>query len=257
MKLRFSHRNCFEVSMKWEWWRWPDPLHSFHNFLWGSREREGWRRRGRKSVWGQRENLIKQQRLCFKYWYSYLNQQPPHPSQQSVQELILNEDEKKLLAKEGVTLPSQLPLTKVNFHRFPKQWNTSSSLLLWGSVSKHSCLLLISMKKGFWRKYAERSVISSRPRRAVRRRRSILMGWRAGETLEKLWNLLLSCIKQLSSDHLPKKQANGMIFIIYLFNFYILAFTLQVALTYLLTFRVTFRILWKSPCGVLVSQHVV
>uniref|UniRef100_A0A8C2W830 cAMP responsive element binding protein 3-like 3a n=1 Tax=Cyclopterus lumpus TaxID=8103 RepID=A0A8C2W830_CYCLU len=37
---------------------------------------------------------------------------PSHPAQQSYQELILNEDEKKLLAKEGVSLPSQLPLTK-------------------------------------------------------------------------------------------------------------------------------------------------
>lgn len=37
----------------------------------------------------------------------------PEPTpQQSTQELVLNEDEKKLLAKEGVTLPSQLPLTK-------------------------------------------------------------------------------------------------------------------------------------------------
>ncbi|KAI1882958.1 hypothetical protein AGOR_G00240240 [Albula goreensis] len=33
-------------------------------------------------------------------------------SQPSFQELVLNEDEKKLLAKEGVSLPSQLPLTK-------------------------------------------------------------------------------------------------------------------------------------------------
>ncbi|XP_069378328.1 cyclic AMP-responsive element-binding protein 3-like protein 3-A [Paralichthys olivaceus] len=36
----------------------------------------------------------------------------PPPLQQSIQELLLNEDEKKLLVKEGVTLPSQLPLTK-------------------------------------------------------------------------------------------------------------------------------------------------
>lgn len=37
---------------------------------------------------------------------------PPPASQQSCQELLLSEEEKKLLVKEGVTLPSQLPLTK-------------------------------------------------------------------------------------------------------------------------------------------------
>jgi len=34
-------------------------------------------------------------------------------SQGHFQELVLTEDEKKLLAKEGVSLPTQLPLTKV------------------------------------------------------------------------------------------------------------------------------------------------
>ncbi|XP_035271561.1 cyclic AMP-responsive element-binding protein 3-like protein 3-A isoform X1 [Anguilla anguilla] len=38
--------------------------------------------------------------------------QTQQPSHQPFQELILNDDEKKLLAKEGVTLPSKLPLTK-------------------------------------------------------------------------------------------------------------------------------------------------
>ncbi|XP_078411762.1 cyclic AMP-responsive element-binding protein 3-like protein 3 [Cetorhinus maximus] len=36
----------------------------------------------------------------------------PQPQLHQVRELVLNEDEKKLLVKEGVTLPSQLPLTK-------------------------------------------------------------------------------------------------------------------------------------------------
>lgn len=48
-----------------------------------------------------------------------LRQGPGH-----CQELVLTEDEKKLLAKEGMTLPTQLPLTKVQ--RCPGQ--TGSSL---------------------------------------------------------------------------------------------------------------------------------
>ncbi|NXF13851.1 CR3L3 protein, partial [Smithornis capensis] len=47
------------------------------------------------------------------------------PSQGPFQELVLTEDEKKLLAKEGVTLPTQLPLTKVG----PR---TSGTAVHWG-----------------------------------------------------------------------------------------------------------------------------
>ncbi|XP_068605019.1 cyclic AMP-responsive element-binding protein 3-like protein 3-A [Brachionichthys hirsutus] len=43
---------------------------------------------------------------------SNLGQQAQQIPQNSPQELVLNEDEKKLLAKEGVKLPSRLPLSK-------------------------------------------------------------------------------------------------------------------------------------------------
>ncbi|XP_067824761.1 cyclic AMP-responsive element-binding protein 3-like protein 3 [Heptranchias perlo] len=40
------------------------------------------------------------------------HQHQPQPQPHQVRELVLNEDEKKLLVKEGATLPTQLPLTK-------------------------------------------------------------------------------------------------------------------------------------------------
>ncbi|XP_017350540.2 cyclic AMP-responsive element-binding protein 3-like protein 3-B [Ictalurus punctatus] len=43
---------------------------------------------------------------------SNLGEPPKQPSQNLLQELVLNDDEKKLLAKEGVSLPNQFPLTK-------------------------------------------------------------------------------------------------------------------------------------------------
>ncbi|XP_041805912.1 cyclic AMP-responsive element-binding protein 3-like protein 3-A [Chelmon rostratus] len=45
---------------------------------------------------------------------SNLGQTAQQIPQHSLQELVLNEDEKKLLAKEGVNLPSKLPLSKVH-----------------------------------------------------------------------------------------------------------------------------------------------
>ncbi|XP_066509107.1 cyclic AMP-responsive element-binding protein 3-like protein 3-A [Hoplias malabaricus] len=43
---------------------------------------------------------------------SGLGEAPKQSSQSLLQDLVLNDDEKKLLAKEGLCLPSQLPLTK-------------------------------------------------------------------------------------------------------------------------------------------------
>ena len=54
----------------------------------------------------------------------------PHllqPGTGHCQELVLTEDEKKLLAKEGITLPTQLPLTKVS-QWDPWPWASPRSL---------------------------------------------------------------------------------------------------------------------------------
>ncbi len=47
------------------------------------------------------------------YFHVCLIFQATNVTQQSYQELVLTEDEKRLLAKEGLTLPNQFPLTKV------------------------------------------------------------------------------------------------------------------------------------------------
>lgn len=51
----------------------------------------------------------------------------------------------------------------------------------WKTLKRCYFFVCTSMKKGFWRRFAGRFAISSQPRRAGRRRRSTLTGWRAGE----------------------------------------------------------------------------
>ncbi|XP_029819722.1 cyclic AMP-responsive element-binding protein 3-like protein 3 [Manacus vitellinus] len=71
--------------------------------------------RGTIRVEGEGQGAIKPPRV----WVGQTDVPQPHapgsllrPNQGHFQELVLTEDEKKLLAKEGVTLPTQLPLTK-------------------------------------------------------------------------------------------------------------------------------------------------
>lgn len=63
------------------------------------------------------------------------------PSQGHFQELVLTEDEKKLLAKEGLTLPTQLPLTKVGAR-------TPGEGVEWGSHPAGSDLAVCSPVRG-------------------------------------------------------------------------------------------------------------
>ena len=79
--------------------------------------------------------------------------QPPPPSQQSIPELLLNEDEKKLLAKEGVTLPSQLPLTKVNCYQYFNNENNYEPLMFNSAGVLHENVA--TSFQSVWRKGSE------------------------------------------------------------------------------------------------------
>lgn len=63
----------------------------------------------------------------------------------------------------------------------PKQWEQFPAPRIYHTEAQNSNVLsFVSMKKGFWRKYAEKFATSSRPRRAEKRKRSTSMGWKAG-----------------------------------------------------------------------------
>lgn len=93
-----------------------------------------------------------------------------HPAKQSMQELILNEDEKKLLAKEGVTLPSQLPLTKVAGSSRRRRRHSTWAPLAWNFYVLNSVKAQKETRCYFCHQYEER--ILKKIRRKIRNKQS-------------------------------------------------------------------------------------
>ncbi len=93
-------------------------------------------------------------------------------------EIVLTDEERRLLAKEGATIPAQMPLTKVRevlsdlwwFHIEAMQEMLKCNMMV---LVKLSCLF--RQRNGPWRGWGERSGISSLLRRVARRRKFMLM----------------------------------------------------------------------------------
>lgn len=156
--------------MKWDWWSCLDSLHQFNCFLWGSLSAE-WKR------WPERKFIsggVLKIRVCIF---------PPDPT--AIPKVHSRAGSQwrweEAFSKGGSHSAHPAASHKGKRLSIPKQWEQFPAPRIYHTEAQNSNVpSFVSMKKGFWRKYAEKFVTSSRPRRAERRKRSTSMGWKAG-----------------------------------------------------------------------------